>query len=64
FRPQLVYSPAVLRRCPGHATRTREEATELAELLERVARLGRNTHHAAPHPDPCLCHECLPVTPG
>ncbi|WP_326673093.1 hypothetical protein [Streptomyces sp. NBC_01257] len=64
FRAQLVYAPAVLRRCAGLPPRTREEAAELAERLERTARLARHNHHAAPHPDPCLCHECLPLSPG
>ncbi|MER5279014.1 hypothetical protein ABT025_25160 [Streptomyces sp. NPDC002809] len=64
FRPQSVYSPAVLRRCAGMLPRTREEAAELAERLQRIARTGRHTHHAAAHPDPCLCHECLPLSPG
>lgn len=63
FRARPVYSPAVLRRCAGVPARTREEATELAKRLEDVARRGRHTHHAAPHPDPCLCHACLPVSP-
>ncbi|MFF1920425.1 hypothetical protein ACFVW8_07575 [Streptomyces sp. NPDC058221] len=62
FRAQLVYSPAVLRRC-GTEPRTREEAEELAALLERIARHERHHHHGAPHPDPCLCHECLPLSP-
>lgn len=60
FRPRLVYAPAVLTRCAGLPVHTREEAAELAQWLERVARLGRDTRHAAPHPDPCLCHACLP----
>lgn len=60
FRPRLVYAPAVLVRCAGLPVHTREEAAGLAQWLERVARLGRDTHHAAPHPDPCLCHACLP----
>ncbi|MEU3217120.1 hypothetical protein [Streptomyces sp. NPDC006971] len=64
FRARLVYAPAVLRRCPGHVGATREAAEELAALLERVAREERHAHHGAPHPDPCLCHECGPVTPG
>ncbi|WP_406091456.1 hypothetical protein [Streptomyces sp. NBC_01013] len=64
FRPQLVYTPAVLERCATMPARTREEAAELAERLARTARLGRRTSHAAPHPDPCLCHECLPLSPG
>ncbi|MEU9845909.1 hypothetical protein [Streptomyces sp. NPDC047985] len=34
-----------------------------ASLTAR-AREERHAHHGAPHPDPCLCHECLPVTPG
>ncbi|WP_326657263.1 hypothetical protein [Streptomyces sp. NBC_00385] len=63
FRPQLVYSPAVLERCAAMPVRTREEAAELAERLDRTARLGRHTHHGGPHPDPCLCHECLPLSP-
>ncbi|MGW1127820.1 hypothetical protein [Streptomyces sp. NPDC002526] len=63
FRARLVYSPAVLRRCEDRLVWSREEAAEWAEFLERIARLGRNSHHAAPHPDPCLCHECLPVAP-
>lgn len=64
FRPQLVYSPAVIERCAAMPVRTRVEAAELAELLDRIARLGRHTHHAGPHPDPCLCHECLPLSPA
>ncbi|MFF8618024.1 hypothetical protein [Streptomyces sp. NPDC015350] len=64
FRAWLVYTPAVLKRCPWTVAATREEAEELAALLERVAREERHAHHGAPHPDPCLCHECLPVTPG
>ncbi|MEW2179740.1 hypothetical protein AB0890_25840 [Streptomyces sp. NPDC005406] len=64
FRPQLVYSPAVLRRCAAASSRTREEAVVLAERLDGIACHGRHTYHSAPHPDPCLCHECLPVSPG
>lgn len=64
FRARLVYAPAVLKRCDGRGSGTREEAEELAALLERIAREERHAHHAAPHPDRCLCHECLPVTPG
>ncbi|MET8740849.1 hypothetical protein [Streptomyces sp. NPDC004728] len=64
FRAQLVYAPAVLKRCDDRGSGTREEAEELAALLERIAREERHAHHAAPHPDRCLCHECLPVTPG
>ncbi|MFB8033069.1 hypothetical protein ACFC5Z_08930 [Streptomyces sp. NPDC056004] len=64
FRAQLVYTPAVLKRCDGRGSGTREAAEELAALLERIAREERHAHHAAPHPDRCLCHECLPVTPG
>ncbi|MGW2179633.1 hypothetical protein ACWCXX_16335 [Streptomyces sp. NPDC001732] len=64
FRARLVYAPAVLKRCPGTVTATREEAEGLAALLERIAREERHAHYAGPHPDPCLCHECLPVTPG
>lgn len=64
FRARPVYAPAVLRRCPERGGLTREEAEELAARLELVAREERHAHHGAPHPDPCLCHECLPVTPG
>ncbi|MEU9462148.1 hypothetical protein ACFVZJ_07900 [Streptomyces sp. NPDC058322] len=64
FRARLVYTPAVLKRCGGGGFGTREEAAELAALLERIAREERHAHHAAPHPPGCLCHECLPVTPG
>ncbi|WP_373557719.1 hypothetical protein [Streptomyces sp. SS07] len=60
-----MYSLAVLRRAEARwvAWRTREEAEELAALLERLAAGYRETHHGAPHPTPCLCHTCL-VTPG
>ncbi|WP_406253177.1 hypothetical protein OH786_27630 [Streptomyces atratus] len=64
FRAQLVYGPAVLKRCAGRGFGTREEAEVLAALLERVAREERHAHHGAPHPDGCRCHECLSVTPG
>ncbi|MFF3956253.1 hypothetical protein ACFYY1_23940 [Streptomyces sp. NPDC001890] len=64
FRAQLVYAPAVLKRCDGRGSGGREEAGELAALLERIAREERHAHHGAPHPDRCLCHECLSVTPG
>ncbi|GAA1332304.1 hypothetical protein GCM10009647_073010 [Streptomyces sanglieri] len=64
FRARLVYAPAVLKRCDGGGFGTREEAAELAALLERIAREERHAHHAAQHPQGCLCHECLPVTPG
>ncbi|MGW2085197.1 hypothetical protein [Streptomyces sp. NPDC001880] len=64
FRAQLVYVPAVLKRCDGRGFGTREEAAEPAALLERVAREERHVHHGAPHPDGCRCHECLPVSPG
>ncbi|MEE1735850.1 hypothetical protein [Streptomyces sp. BE147] len=61
FRAQLVYSPAVLARAgsTGTPTGTQEGAKELAALLERIAREERHAHHAAPHPVPCRCHECL-----
>lgn len=64
FRAQLVYSPAVLKRCgcPPQLG-TRERAEEMAALLERIARHERQNYHAAPHPDPCLCHECRPLSP-
>ncbi|MFJ7196392.1 MULTISPECIES: hypothetical protein [unclassified Streptomyces] len=64
FRARLVYAPAVLKRCAGRGFGTREEAGELAALLERVAREERNAHHGAPHPDGCRCHACLSVSPG
>ncbi|WSS58248.1 hypothetical protein OG543_24165 [Streptomyces sp. NBC_01178] len=61
FRARLVYSPAVLRRAEayGAPSRSREEAEELAALLERLAADCRDTHHGAPHPTHCLCHACL-----
>lgn len=64
FRAKLAYAPAVLRRADAIAVRprSREEAEELAALLERLAATYRETHHGAPHPTPCLCHTCL-VTP-
>ncbi|WP_373562501.1 hypothetical protein [Streptomyces sp. ms115] len=57
----MAYAPAVLRRADaiGVRPRTREEAEELAALLERLAAEYRETHHGAPHPTPCLCHTCL-----
>ncbi|MFB7296971.1 hypothetical protein [Streptomyces rubiginosohelvolus] len=72
FRAKLAYAPAVLRRAGavGVRLRSREEAAELAALLERLAAEYRETHHGAPHPTPCLCHTCLTaagpegVTPG
>ncbi|MFE6665218.1 hypothetical protein ACFVFH_16875 [Streptomyces sp. NPDC057697] len=64
FRARPVYAPAVLKRCDGRGLGTREEATEPAAPLERIAREQRHAHHAAPHPQGCLCHECQPVTPG
>ncbi|MFD0425181.1 hypothetical protein [Streptomyces parvus] len=65
FRATSAYAPAVLRRAEavGVRPRSREEAEELAGLLERLAAGYRETHHGAPHPTPCLCHACL-VTPG
>ncbi|MGW8981769.1 hypothetical protein ACWGQ9_03825 [Streptomyces parvus] len=65
FRTKLAYAPAVRRRAEaiGVRPRSREEAEELAGLLERLAAEYRDTHHGAPHPTPCLCHACL-VTPG
>ncbi|MFD4856903.1 hypothetical protein [Streptomyces atratus] len=62
-RAQLVYIPAVLKRCAGPGAATREKAEGLAALLERVAGEERDAHHGAPHPDACPCHACLPVTP-
>ncbi len=55
----------MLRRAEagGVASPTREEAEELAALLERLAADYRDTHYRTPHPTPCLCHTCL-VTPG
>ncbi|MBT2479379.1 hypothetical protein [Streptomyces sp. ISL-94] len=63
FRPKLVRSPAVLRaaewsRFWGSAASA--EAAEAAPALERHAwelRSERWPHW--PHPEPCLCHECL-----
>lgn len=65
FRPELVYSPAVLRRAKAGwvASPTREDAEKPAALLERLAADYRDTHYRTPHPTPCLCHTCL-VTPG
>ncbi len=64
FRAQLVYTPAVLRRARGFCTPppAREEAEELAALLERLAPAYRDSHYRTSHPTPCLCHTCL-VTP-
>nr|WP_030339905.1 hypothetical protein [Streptomyces californicus] len=64
FRAQLVYTPAVLRRARGFCTPppAREEAEELAALLERLAAAYRDSHYRTSHPTPCLCHTCL-VTP-
>ncbi|MEV0094557.1 hypothetical protein [Streptomyces sp. NPDC050738] len=62
FRAELVYSPAVLRRNEDGwlAHENREQAAELAEFLERMSRRYRATHWGgAPHPEPCLCHDCL-----
>ncbi|MFB8050427.1 hypothetical protein [Streptomyces rubiginosohelvolus] len=61
FRAKLAYAPAVLRRAGAVGVRlwSREEAAELAALLERLAAECRETHHGAPHPTPCLCHTCL-----
>ncbi|MFF3031981.1 hypothetical protein ACFVS7_13390 [Streptomyces rubiginosohelvolus] len=61
FRARQVFAPAVLRRADaiGVRARSREEAEELAALLERLAAEYRETHHGAPHPTPCLCHTCL-----
>ncbi|MGA6169226.1 hypothetical protein ACPEIF_03060 [Streptomyces sp. NPDC012600] len=60
FRPKLVHTPAVLRHAALAARpHTREEAEELAGLLERLAAEYRETHHGAPHPVPCRCHTCL-----
>ncbi|MFJ6509938.1 hypothetical protein ACIQMO_22475 [Streptomyces sp. NPDC091406] len=65
FRAKQVFAPAVLRRADAIGVRpqSREEAEELAGLLEGLAAGYRETHHGAPHPTPCLCHTCL-VTPG
>lgn len=65
FRARQVHAPAVLRRAEAIAVRPqpREEAEELAGLLERLAARYRETHHGAPHPTPCLCHTCL-VSPA
>lgn len=64
FRAQLVYTPAVLRRASGFwaPSPAREQAEELAAMLERIAAACRDSHYRAPHPTPCLCHTC-PVTP-
>ena len=62
FRAKLIHSPAVLRRYAEFAyapPMTREQATEHAVMLERIAADGRRTYHGGPHPDPCRCHECL-----
>ncbi|MFF7007639.1 hypothetical protein ACFY9Y_09445 [Streptomyces fimicarius] len=65
FRAKSVFAPAVLRRAEalGVRPRSREEAEELAGLLERLAAGSRDTHHGAPHPAGCLCHTCL-VSPA
>lgn len=62
FRAKLLYTPAVLRRyaqVTWWPVRTEEEAVEYAALLERIAVEQRASYHGGPHPDPCLCHECL-----
>lgn len=62
FRPKLVYAPAVLRRAEAREIVwwAKERAEEAAVGLEMVAALyRRQTHAGVPHPEGCLCHECL-----
>lgn len=59
FRAKLVHSPAVLRRArpEGH---DEECVRRRATGLERLAATYRSeAFTGAPHPEGCLCHECL-----
>ncbi|MFD9499363.1 hypothetical protein [Streptomyces sp. NPDC060035] len=69
FRAVPVHSPTVLRLCDeagaGGCWKSREDAAELAALLERLAAEYRTTSWGGgPHPLPCRCHECLTLSPG
>ena len=69
FRAVPVYSPTVLRLCDeadvGGCWSSRQDAEELAALLERLAAEYRRTWWGgAPHPTPCRCHECLTLSPA
>ncbi|WP_406391436.1 hypothetical protein [Streptomyces sp. NBC_00887] len=68
FRAVPVHSPTVLRLWTeagvGGCRPSREDAEELAVLLERLAAEYRTTSWGSPHPLPCRCHECLTLSPG
>ncbi|WP_329206511.1 hypothetical protein OG257_09660 [Streptomyces sp. NBC_00683] len=68
FRAVPVHSPTVLRLCEeagaGGCRPSRQDAEELAVLLERLAAEYRTTSWGSPHPQPCRCHECLTLSPG
>ncbi|MFD9335559.1 hypothetical protein ACFWBF_14310 [Streptomyces sp. NPDC060028] len=64
FRPRLVRSPALLRTIGFSWIGDEEEAVAGAARLERNARTYRAERWPdRPHPEPCLCHECLSRVP-
>ncbi|MEV0411855.1 hypothetical protein AB0I68_13905 [Streptomyces sp. NPDC050448] len=68
FRPKLVRSPAVLRTAEWSrfwGATGEADAAGAAPVLERCARELRSEQWPdRPHPEPCLCHECLTLGGG
>ncbi|WP_329378207.1 hypothetical protein OG625_09295 [Streptomyces sp. NBC_01351] len=60
FRPRLVHGPALVPLVSASPFEDRAHAAAVAAELERYAREYRSgAWPSRPHPEPCLCHECL-----
>ncbi|MFD9034427.1 hypothetical protein ACFVZW_25285 [Streptomyces sp. NPDC059567] len=63
FRPKLVHTPRLLERLREAGIEhglDADYAADVSTTLERYARQYRaETAPNSPHPDRCLCHDCL-----
>ncbi|MGW7452379.1 hypothetical protein [Streptomyces sp. NPDC054787] len=60
FRPRLVHSPTLIALVTASPFEDRDQAAAMAAELERHAWEHRSgAWPDVPHPEPCLCHECL-----